>query len=92
MKKTQIVKLHIWDLHYLKDSKRKALEKAFKESIDNIIDYLIKKDKLKYSSTIYISQSPKVLDWDILFWIQALVNSGYKKIYKTNSVFNFWIK
>jgi len=91
--RTQLVELRVWDLDYLKDSKRIALEMWTRTTIDKLQKYLVEKDWLNYASKIFISVSAfntNIGEW--LLWIQALVNQWYKLVYKTHNVYNIWTK
>ena len=91
--KTTLVSMRVWDLDYLKDSKRIALEMWIRATIDELKEYLTKKIWLNYSSKIYISVSPFATSFEAwLLWIQSLVNQGYKSAYKTHNIYNVWTK
>lgn len=92
--KISIVDLYLGDLEFIKDSKRKQVEKAFNKDIDSIIDDLQSEYWLKYSDKISITVFPDLSknEITILMWVQWLSNSWYKHIYKTTDTINFWIK
>lgn len=88
--KATAVDLKIGDFDFIKDSKRKILEKAFKQDIDSIVAEL---KKLGYGYDTTVRVTVRKLDGTAgdLLYIQGMVNGGWKNLKQSASV-NIWVK